>query len=70
VILLHLSDYWKADLDVVGCRWNDLDPSLRWPVEIAVLSGRDSHSGSFADMIVKYEALSASLAKPATASRA
>ena len=49
----------KPELDVVGCRWDDLDPSLRWPAESAMLSNRDREAGSFADMLTKYEALSA-----------
>lgn len=62
VLAFGLSGYWKAELDVIGCRWNDLDPSLRWPVESAVLSNRDSESGAFEEMVLKYEALSSSIA--------
>ncbi|MFH1343052.1 MAG: dTDP-4-dehydrorhamnose 3,5-epimerase family protein [Pseudomonadota bacterium] len=62
VLAFGLSGYWKAELDVVGCRWNDLDSSLRWPVESALLSDRDTESGSFDDMVFKYEALSSSIA--------
>ncbi len=69
VLVFGLSGYWKAELDVVGCRWDDLDSSLRWPVETAVLSDRDSKAGSFIDMVVNYEALSAALAKSATTLR-
>jgi dTDP-4-dehydrorhamnose 3,5-epimerase len=54
-----LSGYWKAELDVLGCRWNDLDPSLTWPAESARLSPRDTDSGSFADMLASYETMSA-----------
>ena len=61
VLVFGLSNYWKAELDVVGCRWDDLDPSLQWPAKTAVLSGRDSRSGSFADMVSKFETFSASL---------
>ncbi len=61
------SGYWKAELDVIGCRWSDLDPSLRWPGESALLSDRDTESGAFDDMILKYETLSGSLAgRPAS----
>lgn len=69
VLVFGLSDYWKAELDIVGCRWNDLDPTLTWPAEAAVVSARDSASGSFAEMLIEFEGLSASLAKPAMAGR-
>lgn len=62
VLAFGLSGYWKAELDVVGCRWNELDPSLCWPVESAKLSDRDTASGSFDDMVLKFEALSGSIA--------
>jgi dTDP-4-dehydrorhamnose 3,5-epimerase len=58
VLAFGLSGYWKAELDVIGCRWDDLDPSLRWPVESARLSHRDTESGAFDDMVIEYEALS------------
>jgi dTDP-4-dehydrorhamnose 3,5-epimerase len=35
VLAFGLSGYWKAELDAIGCRWNDLDPSWRgavWPL--------------------------------------
>ena len=60
VLAFGLSDYWKAELDLIGCRWDELDPSLCWPVQTATLSDRDSEAGSFADMLAGYEALSAS----------
>jgi len=60
ILAFGLSSYWKAETDVVGCRWDNLDPSLRWPAESATLSNKDSEAGSFADMLTQYEALSAS----------
>jgi dTDP-4-dehydrorhamnose 3,5-epimerase len=60
ILAFGLSSYWKAETDVIGCRWDDLDPSLPWPAEIAMLSKRDREAGSFADMLSKYEALSTS----------
>ena len=57
VLAFGLSAYWSAERDVVGCRWEDLDPSLRWPAETALLSRRDSEAGSFADMIVSFESV-------------
>jgi dTDP-4-dehydrorhamnose 3,5-epimerase len=61
VLAFGLSGYWTAELDVVGCRWDDLDPSLNWPAETAALSRRDAESGSFAEMLEKFETLSAAL---------
>lgn len=60
ILAFGLSGYWNAETDGIGCRWDNLDPSLRWPAETATLSNRDREAGSFADMLVKYEALSAS----------
>jgi dTDP-4-dehydrorhamnose 3,5-epimerase len=60
ILAFGLSGYWNAETEVIGCRWDNLDPSLRWPAETATLSNRDREAGSFADMLVKYEALSAS----------
>lgn len=68
VLAFGLSGYWKAELDTIGCRWDELDPSLRWPVESAVLSSRDTGSGAFEDMVLKYEALSSSIAGQAASS--
>ena len=58
VLAFGLSQYWTAERDVLGCRWDDLDPSLRWPLESAQLSARDTESGSFADMLASYEKMS------------
>ena len=57
LLAFGLSGYWKAELDVLGCRWDLLDPSLRWPIETATLSQRDTHSGTYADMVEGYEQL-------------
>lgn len=61
VLAFGLSHYWRAELDVVGCRWDELDPSLKWPAETATLSARDAGAGTFADMLARYERLSAGL---------
>lgn len=57
VLAFGLSDYWKAELDVLGCRWDDLDASLPWPAEAARVSRRDAESGSFNDMVAGYAAI-------------
>lgn len=61
VLAFGLSDYWKADFDVVGCRWDDPDLGISWPVETAAISDRDSESGTFANMLEHFESLSAIL---------
>lgn len=66
VLVFGLSAYWTAERDIVGCRWDNLDPSLSWPMEMASLSTRDSQAGSFDDMVARYEALSASMERAAT----
>lgn len=58
VLAFGLSQYWTAERDVLGCRWDDLDPSLQWPLESAQLSARNTESGSFADMLASYEKMS------------
>jgi dTDP-4-dehydrorhamnose 3,5-epimerase len=58
LLVFGLSKYWSVERDVLGCRWDDLDQSLKWPVESAALSARDTESGSFADMLAEYEAMS------------
>jgi len=57
VLAFGLSGYWRAEMDVVGCRWDDLDPAIQWPIESAALSARDTESGTYADMIAKFEQL-------------
>lgn len=66
-LVFGLGDYWKAELDVVGCRWDNLDHTLPWPAKTARLSGRDSSSESFAEMAAHYEMLSDSVKSAARA---
>lgn len=63
VLAFGLSGYWKSELDVLGCRWKDLAPTLRWPAEAAVLSDRDSESGTFVEMVNRYEALASTVVR-------
>ncbi len=62
VLAFGLSGYWKAELDVVGCRWDDPELGIEWPIETALLSGRDTESGSFDGMVEEFERFSASCA--------
>jgi dTDP-4-dehydrorhamnose 3,5-epimerase len=61
VLAFGLSGYWKAELDVLGCRWDRLDANIAWPIETARLSARDEASGTFEELVVGYETLAASL---------
>lgn len=60
VLVFGLSGYWRAEIDVVGCRWDKLDPRLPWPAATATLSTRDMESGDYDDMVAKYKSLRAS----------
>lgn len=62
VLVFGLSSYWRAEYDVLGCRWDLLDPALCWPVATAALSARDTQSGSFEDMVQRYQDLVAAIA--------
>jgi len=64
VLAFGLSGYWKAETDVLGCRWDLLDPALPWPIETATLSDRDTQSGTCAGMIDDYERLARTLHNP------
>lgn len=64
VLVFGLSGYWRAELEFLGCRWDQLDPKLKWPVIDAMVSERDAHSGSFDELVAKYAALSATHLRP------
>lgn len=66
VLAFGLSGYWRAEFDILGCRWDALDPTIRWPIETADLSSRDEHSGEYDEMVVAYDALSRRLGTSAT----
>jgi dTDP-4-dehydrorhamnose 3,5-epimerase len=59
VLAFGLSRYWSAELDVVGCRWDDPALGLEIPDGAKSLSRRDEESGSFEEMMRSYERLSA-----------
>lgn len=62
VLVFGLSGYWRAETDVLGCRWDLLDPALRWPTDTAALSNRDTHSGTYEAMVDDYARLRGTLA--------
>jgi dTDP-4-dehydrorhamnose 3,5-epimerase len=57
VLAFGLSRYWNAELDVVGCRWDDPALGFELPDSTKSLSERDTESGSYQDMIQSYESL-------------
>ena len=66
VLAFGLSAYWKADLDVVGCQWNDPELGFEWPENAPKRSSRDMRSSSYAQMIADYERLRSDLIVGAT----
>jgi dTDP-4-dehydrorhamnose 3,5-epimerase len=65
VLAFGLSDYWKAELDIVGCQWDDPALGFDWPDKNVLRSQRDIHSGNYDEMLRLYEELSRQLARPA-----
>jgi dTDP-4-dehydrorhamnose 3,5-epimerase len=55
VLAFGLSDYWKAEYDVVGCQWDDPDLGFDWPKRTVIRSERDAASGNYAAMLQDYE---------------
>lgn len=64
VLVFGLSGYWRAETDLLGCRWDLLDPTIEWPVETASVSTRDAESGSFDEMVAAYERLGLAFGAP------
>jgi dTDP-4-dehydrorhamnose 3,5-epimerase len=61
VLAFGLSDYWRADRDVVGCRYDDPALGFEWPQAAPLCSARDRCSGDYAGMIRDYENMRAAL---------
>lgn len=61
VLAFGLSAYWRKEFDVVGCQWQELAPSIAWPVISPAVSCRDEKSGSFDEMVRHYESLRATM---------
>src|SRR5437763_3391787 len=59
VLAFGLSRYWSAELDVVGCRWDDPALGFEIPDGAKSLSERDTESGSYHEMVQSYESLRA-----------
>ena len=55
VLAFGLSSYWNAELDVVGCQWDDPELGFEWPDAGPLKSKRDQASGNYAEMIADYE---------------
>ncbi|MGH2362125.1 MAG: dTDP-4-dehydrorhamnose 3,5-epimerase family protein [bacterium] len=58
VLALGLSGYWRAELDIVGCQWDDPELGFAWPDTAVHRSQRDVHSGGYTEMLLLYEELS------------
>jgi dTDP-4-dehydrorhamnose 3,5-epimerase len=69
VLAFGLSRYWSAQLDIVGCRWDDPELRFEIPDGAKSLSRRDSESGTYQDMVRNYEKLIAGYIDPANAER-
>ena len=65
VLAFGVSSYWRAELDVVGCRWDDPALGLEIPEGAKSLSQRDTESGSYEEMVESYESLRARYAAQA-----
>jgi len=59
VLAFGLSSYWRAELDVVGCRWDDPALGFEIPDGAKFLSQRGTESGSYREMVESYESLRA-----------
>jgi dTDP-4-dehydrorhamnose 3,5-epimerase len=59
VLAFGLSSYWSAQLDVVGCRWDDPQLGFEIPDGAKSLSERDGESGTYEEMVESYERLRA-----------
>ncbi len=55
VLAFGLSDYWKREYDDIGCQWDTSELGFVWPNRVVRRSQRDSHSGSYASMLQRYE---------------
>lgn len=61
VLAFGLSGYWRAEYDIVGCRFDDPRFGIDWPEPGPLLSRRDEEVGDFATMVAAYEALRAEI---------
>jgi dTDP-4-dehydrorhamnose 3,5-epimerase len=55
ILAFGLSQYWRAEFDAVGCRWDDPALGFEIPDGVKNLSRRDSESGSYQEMVRSYE---------------
>jgi dTDP-4-dehydrorhamnose 3,5-epimerase len=62
VLVFGLSNYWRSESREMGCRWDDLDSSICWPMTAPQLSEKDAASGSFKEMLARYDALTTTAA--------
>ncbi|HEY0395684.1 MAG TPA: dTDP-4-dehydrorhamnose 3,5-epimerase family protein [Candidatus Elarobacter sp.] len=51
VFAYGVSDYWDPEHDELGCRWNDPELGLSWPLGMPSLSQRDTTAGTRAELL-------------------
>jgi dTDP-4-dehydrorhamnose 3,5-epimerase len=51
VFAYGVSDYWDPEHDELGCRWNDPELGLSWPLDVPSLSPRDTTAGTRAELL-------------------
>jgi dTDP-4-dehydrorhamnose 3,5-epimerase len=57
VLAFGLSSPWRAEYNELGCEWNDPEFGFDLPIESPIRSARDSTSGSYNEMILRFEEL-------------
>jgi len=64
VLVFGLSSYWQAEQDDIGCQWDAPELGFVWPDRPVVRSERDSGSGTYAEMVERFEARRRDLLTP------
>lgn len=62
VLAFGLSDYWKAEYDIVGCQWDAPELGFDWPKTAVRRSERDAASGSYGAMLKLFDELTLEVA--------
>lgn len=54
VLAFGMSDYWREELDVIGCQWDDPKLGFNWDIDVPLRSQRDEHSSTYNEMVDDY----------------